>query len=179
MIQDFFRQLKDIPRALMLAGLLMLGFLYISENGEKTKEKIYAFFRQRWKVLFVFYLAFILTETIFSRQITVPYGKILKSFAFFGDAEWDKEIIENILIFVPYSFLYLQAFDKPCPWKSALLLSSMTTVFIEISQLLFWLGAFQFADMIHNIIGGIIGYILWITIKTVKKVYQEKYGIKH
>ena len=179
MIQDFVRQLWNFPRSLLLAVLLALAFLFVTDNGGRTKAKVVAFLKHPWKVLFIVYLAFVLTETIFSRQITNPYQKIFKSFAFLENAKWDKEIIENILLFAPYSFLYLQAFEPSCPWKSVLILSVVTTAFIEIYQLLFWLGAFQIADMIHNIIGGIIGYIIWIIIKTVKKVCQKEKGIKH
>ena len=168
MIQDIIRQLRIIPRVLMLVVLLALAFLFIVENGDKTKEKILAFFKQGWKVAFLFYLAYILTGTIFSRQITIPYQKIFKSFAFLSDTKWDKEIIENVLFFIPYSFLYLQAFSPLHPWKSALILSAVTTAFIEICQLLFWLGAFQIADIIHNIIGGMIGCAIWLAVKTIK-----------
>ena len=168
MVKDFIRQLWNVPRALMLAVLIALAFLFIAENGNKAKDKIFAFLKQRWTALFLAYLAFILTETVFSRQITNPYQSILKSFAFLEKTEWNKEIIENIVLFIPYSFLYLQAFSSSRPWKSVLLLSCITTVFIEICQLMFWLGKFQIADIIHNIIGGIVGYIIWIAVKAIK-----------
>lgn len=153
----------------MLTILLVPAFLFFAENGSKTKGKIISFLKQRWKAAFLFYLAFILIQTIFSRQITIPYRKILKSFLFLKDTEWDKENIENILLFIPYSFLYLQAFRSLHPWKSAIILSAATSAFIEICQLLFWLGAFQIADLIHNMIGGMIGYALWIAVKSIQR----------
>ena len=167
MIRDIIGQFKNAPRILILAGLLILAFLYIAEYGKEAKGKIKAFFRQRWKVLFLFYLAFILTGTIFGRQITNPVRKVFTGFIFLSDTKWDKEILENVLLFVPYSFLYLQAFHPAHPWKSSILLTAATTAVIEISQLLFWLGFFQIADIIHNIIGGLIGCILWIAMKAI------------
>ncbi len=169
MIQDLIKQFWSIPRALMLSILLIPAFLFLAENGNKTKEKVLFFLKQGWKVAFIFYLAFILIQTVFSRQITIPHQKIFKSFLFLKDTEWDKEIIENVLFFVPYSFLYLQAFRPSHPWKSAVILSTASSAFIEICQLLFWLGAFQIADIVHNIIGGMIGCALWVALKFIQK----------
>lgn len=178
MIQDIIRQLWDIPRTLMLAGLLVLAFLFFADIKKRKKEEILAFIKQRWKIAFIIYFSFILTGTIFSRQITNPYQSILKGFIS-NDTNWNKEIVENILLFVPYSFLFLQAFTPIHPWKSSILLTVITTVFIEISQLLFWLGFFQVADIIHNIIGGIIGIALWrVTIMLREKAFLRGNEVK-
>ena len=46
-------------------------------------------------------------------------------------------------------------------WKTAMILALGTTVFVELSQLIYWLREFQLFDLVHNIIGGVIGCALW------------------
>ena len=75
--------------------------------------------------------------------------------------KWNNEIIENILLFIPLTLLFLNAFNPEKPWKASLILSACATGFIELSQLLFWLGEFQLADIFHNIIGGLVGCGIW------------------
>ena len=82
-----------------------------------------------------------------------------------NDAAWNREIIENILIFTPYTFIFLWAFRPGKPWKAALILSAVTTCVIELSQLVMWLGYFQLADIVHNVLGGMIGCAAWVAFR--------------
>ena len=162
MIKDIILQTRLIPRALILGLLLGIAYLFVEDNKQETKRKIIGLLKQRWVAAFIFYLAFILTETIFTRQNTIPYVRILGSFGLKkDDPAWNKEIIENILLFVPYTWLFLKAFHVSVLWKSSLIVAFLTSLSIEVCQLFFWLGAFQLADMVHNTLGGMIGCGIW------------------
>ena len=69
-------------------------------------------------------------------------------------------------MFVPLTVLYLQAFKPNRPWEAALKLTIFTSVFIELSQLIFWLGEFQLSDLLYNTIGGVIGIALWMLLRS-------------
>ena len=71
--------------------------------------------------------------------------------------------MENIILFVPYTFFYLQALTPSKSLKAAFLLAFLTSIFVELLQLIFWLGAFQLSDLLYNVIGGMIGWLLWKT----------------
>ena len=161
MIKDFVFQLRYIPRALILTGLLICTYHYLKDNKEQWKEKIRSFLKKPWLLLFLFYTSMMLMGTIFARQTTYPLKKIFGSFGFSDDPIWNNEIVENLVLFIPYIFLYLQAFLPLHPFTSIMKFSAVTTTFIEGCQLLFCLGNFQLADMVHNMIGGVIGYALW------------------
>lgn len=164
-IKDFAFQLKILPRAFVLSVLFAIAYIFFQENRGQAKKKLRSFLKKRWLAAFVFYIAFILTQTIFARQNTIPYIKLFENFGFRGDPNWDKEIIENIILFIPYTFFYLNAIPSKVPWKAALSLSVVTSALIEISQLVFWLGLFQLADLVHNTIGGILGCGIWYCVK--------------
>lgn len=161
-IQDIRGQFIYVPRAIILTFAFIFVFLFIERENKKYIKKKLAYLRRRPSILaFLFWSALIMTSTLIGRWPEIPYYHIFDDFGFFNEGGLNKEMIENVLLFVPYSFFYLQAFRSARPWKSSLLLSAYTSSFIEVSQLIFWLGSFQFSDLVHNTAGGLIGCGIW------------------
>ena len=176
--KNIFPQLHYIPQAALLTVLFMMSYLFIKENKGHAREKIASLFSQKWLVAFLFYTALLLTGTIIARTHTEPFRNIIGIFGFTTYGGINKNGLINILLFVPYTFLYIKAFGPQRPFGKSLLLSLATTLFIEFFQLLFWVGWFSFADIIHNITGGIIGYLLWIIPKTIKEKQLFRRALK-
>ena len=163
-------QFKFVPRAIVLTFIVVLAYLFIRDNDRKEiRDKLVSILKKTWLLLFLFFLSFILVCTLFSRQSIIPYKSVLKGLRLYDNGRWNMQCIENILLFVPYTFFYLQALAPEKPLKAVFSLSLLTSLFIELSQLIFWLGAFQLSDLIYNVIGGMIGWGLWNTWKTVTK----------
>ena len=176
--EDLIRQAKYVPRAIILIPLLLLAILFIKENNkEQIKSKLFGTISDYKLMFFLFWLAFILMSTIFSRWTKTPYRNILGGFGLRTNKGWNTEAIENIVLFVPYTFLYIGAFRPEKPWISALKISFISTVTIELFQLLFWLGSFQLSDILHNVEGGMLGCGLWcLTHFLIAKLNGEKSG---
>ena len=163
-------QFKFVPRAIVLTFIVVLAYLFIRDNDRKEiRDKLVSILKKTWLLLFLFFLSFILVCTLFSRQSIIPYKSVLKGLRLYDNGRWNIQCIENILLFVPYTFFYLQAVAPEKPLKAAFLMAFLTSLFIEFSQLVFWLGAFQISDLIYNIIGGMIGWLLWFIWKSVMK----------
>ena len=111
--------------------------------------------------VFCLYGGFLLVSTVFSRPLTNPYRDIVQNILPGANNRDNREIVENTLLFIPYSFLMLQAFKPRKPFRTAVLVCGGTTAFIELCQLLFWLGEFQLADLIYNFLGGMLGWAFW------------------
>ena len=158
---SILEKLHYIPQAMIVFVLLIMSFLFIQENRGHIKEQITKLGKQRWLIIFLFYTALILTGTILARPCANPYTNITGFIWLFTEGELNIGGLINILMFVPYTFLYLNAFKTQKPIVSCIFVSIGSTMFIELFQLLFWVGWFSLADMIHNIIGGMIGCILW------------------
>lgn len=140
-------------------------FVFFKENGKKAKDKLLNLLKEPWLALFLVCVAYILTCTIVGRYFTKPYESVLGRFGLLNsDGGLNADMCANLVMFVPYTFLYIKAFKPAVPWKACLILSAVTTVILELSQLIGWLGNFQFADMVHNIIGGMIGCGIWYAI---------------
>ena len=167
--EDFIRQAGYVPRTIILFAILIPAYLFVAENDKnQIKEKVKDTLKNYKVILFLFWLAFLIMSTIFTRWTEVPYRVVLDGFGFKTAKGWNTDGLENILLFIPYTFHYLWAFHPQKPWKVALTLSLLTTVTIELLQLIFWLGAFQFSDILHNTVGGIIGCGLWRLVRWIK-----------
>ena len=163
-------QFKFVPRAIVLTFIVVLAYLFIRDNDRKEiRDKLVSIIKKTWLLLFLFFLSFILVCTLFSRQSIIPYKSVLKGLRLYDNGRWNMQCIENILLFVPYTFFYLQALAPEKPLKAAFSLSLLTSLFIELSQLIFWLGAFQLSDLMYNVIGGMIGWLLWLILNIVAK----------
>lgn len=65
--------------------------------------------------------------------------------------------ILNVALFVPVGFLLGCGF-RNLTWKRAFAIGAMVSVFIEILQLIFRKGLCEVDDVIHNVLGCMVGY---------------------
>ena len=160
--KDVLSHLNYLPRALVLTPLLILSFLFVRDNRGRVIKLLRSFIHHRSQFLFFLYAAFLLVVTIFARSTTNPYQSIFANFGF-ADPYYgiNTEMVENIMLFIPYTYLYCCAFCPISPWRISLKVVIISSLFIEIFQLVFWLGEFQLSDLLHNTIGGIIGCAIW------------------
>jgi glycopeptide antibiotics resistance protein len=80
-----------------------------------------------------------------------------------------ENIAGNILIFLPYGFLLALAFEKLRSWKRLLLAVFLSSLFFELTQLLFYLGNFDVDDILLNSLGGLLGYCCFLPIHQIIK----------
>ena len=167
LFSDLLDQGKYLYRGLLMAVMLGAAYLFWKDNRGRIRERAGELLKQPWLVLFLLYTGYLITSTLFGRTLSYPDKKVLHYLFFSGNAEGNREIIENILLYIPYVFLMLQAFRPPKALKASTLLAAGTTLFTEISQLLFWLGEFQISDLIYNTVGGLLGWLLWKLVRLV------------
>lgn len=171
LIHDFQHQMTLIPRAILLGPLLFIAIMYF-EDG-LTADKFRIFWEKircsTWRLLFAIYAAWIILMTILIRENINPYQNIFSDFNLLKNGKVNLEFVKNILLFIPYTFLFHQVFRTKHDLRTTLKLSFFTAAFIELCQLVFWLGEFQISDIVFNTIGGIIGYALWIVIRGIIK----------
>ena len=71
---------------------------------------------------------------------------------------WNIDSILNVLCFVPFTF-FAPFKRKPL---SALLVSFIYALLLEVLQVCFSCGAFQISDFIYNALGGLLGSLLYL-----------------
>ena len=143
----------------------------------------------------ILYILIILYETLFSRSITrhVKYQLSLfwsyrQSLSFCSDCGWPglyiadsalfKQIILNILLYIPLGYLLPTAVPRlrklpgaPLRWRvlnalknfpwMVIVIGAVLSVGIEVTQLFFRLGLFELDDIFNNTVGCLLGVILY------------------
>lgn len=158
----FFR--TGIPSHIIYSSLFVTTVficcgLFVNRIANKTKYTLVA-------LLFEYSFIVVCSTIIcreeqsfdFSRLELMPFWtyKVVLSDDIPGVSIWD--IILNVVLFVPLGFLV-----KLC-WPSVtlvkmLLIALVCSLFIETNQYVFEKGLVQFDDLMHNVIGGLVGWI--------------------
>lgn len=180
--------------ALVLAILLMFFFMYANKKHANITTGIKILIRswiQRFKKEssfrkffgFVFYVVLILFKTLFSRAMHLnPVTNVIGVWGLYKESEgklvFTTEVIENMVMFIPFTFLLLYTFRErivgkflTCAqvvWKSTQI-AFLFSFTIEMLQLFLRLGTWQLSDLFFNTLGGVIGGL----------IYYIGYKIKH
>ena len=129
--------------------------------------------------LFAFYFAFVLTITIIER---IPFKDARYQLEVFwtykaiqaGRTELKAEVFWNYILFIPIGILISMILPKKFKWLS-IVISLLLSSGIEIAQLLFHRGLFEFDDIIHNTLGAMIGILIYLTVSwTVNRINGKK-----
>ena len=82
------------------------------------------------------------------------------------------QISENMLVFLPFG-LCISAFYPDSEIQNRILLASGLSLFFEVTQYIFAIGASDITDVIDNMLGAVIGILLYLGMK---KIWKEKTG---
>ncbi len=132
--------------------------------------------------VFLIIYALILGTTVFTRNSGSDFRYELVPFWSWWEAlvERDQsiqtEIFLNIMMFVPIGLLIPWMLHRGVKAKESLLWGVVLSAVIEICQLLFKLGLFEWDDMIHNGLGCMAGCVLMTKIlkKFDKKILRKE-----
>ncbi len=122
--------------------------------------------------LLAFCTAMILLKTIFNRSIWIdPLGKLFENWWIYDKyGRLSVEPLENVILFMPFTILLLWTFGEKLIGEELTLkkiikvTAKITGVFslsVELFQLIFFVGTFQLSDLVYNILGGVIGGIIY------------------
>ena len=124
-------------------------------------------FRSSAIMLFAVWFLILLSTCVLFRESGAEYHINLiplSSYFDYGENSYfiEKAVLNllNVALFIPIGFLLGCGF-KDMTWKRALAVGVMLSVFIEILQLIFRKGLCEIDDVIHNVLGCMIGYGLY------------------
>ena len=159
-INDMVSVLRYLPYGLVVGIIVAIVFSGINKNKIRKGKKpisvaaVTAFFM---------YTAIVLVITFWSREEGSRNVKIdLKLFSSWGINDRNNAfMVENVLLFVPYGFVCAWFLSAARKFGVCTVLGLCTSVAIECLQLVTGRGFFQIDDILTNVIGTVIGYILF------------------
>ena len=140
-----------IATCLFVCGIVFLLF--------RLKTNYSIFVRQASFCLLMGYVFLVLCTTIFFREETFEkryYLQPLWSYSVLYN-KLLAQLILNVMLFIPIGFLVGGALKKKHIWNTVKI-GFVLSFFIELTQLITTRGVFNVDDIIHNILGCVIGY---------------------
>ena len=172
--------LLGIISSIVIVTLFLIGYFLVYRKLMKGTKKLKASKVGLWSI-FLIYMIVVLGATIGDRvsgyesinlHLFSSYKDVYNNFSL---GEW-RNIILNILMFVPIGFMIPLIFKKCERCYITYLVGFGITLFIEILQLVSKRGIFELDDIINNSLGCAIGYgivMLFISLFKRKKVNQK------
>lgn len=159
-IRDLNGALKYLPYGVM-AGAVM-GLILNGMNARRERKGKDAF-PMSGLMTFSLYLMIILVITFFSREAGTGTRQMdLELFSTWGiNTRNNAFVVENVLLFIPYGFICPWAF----PWIRGFFRNTfaafVTSLGVETIQLITGRGYFQVDDILTNVMGAVIGYLIF------------------
>ncbi|MBR5662574.1 MAG: VanZ family protein [Bacilli bacterium] len=152
--------------AIFLCVLITVRLAYLITNHKKIE-----LYKEVFGLIFVIYIL-LLFELLTATDTNPYHGVNLKPFTEitrykFGTRLFNINVFGNILIFIPFG-LFISSYLKSKKVFSVLFISIITSTFAELVQLKIG-RSFDIDDIILNVVGSIIGYLLYLALKKLKQ----------
>ena len=173
--------------SLIFAMLMGCLFWNIQKNG--IRNVIISYLTEMryngrliYQFLFFLYVYFIFDRTLLSRHFgwSSGLGNIMGGWTLL-DPETGKitfEAVENFAFFVPYIILFFLSFNTGKRGmeilKKSFFVGALTSIFIEMGQMIFKVGEFQISDLTYNTLGAVIGGVIFLVGGSLKNKCTKK-----
>lgn len=152
--------------AIFLCVLITVRIAYLITNHKKIE-----IYKEVFGLIFVIYIL-LLFELLTATDTNPYHGVNLKPFTEitrykFGTRLFNINVFGNILIFIPFG-LFISSYLKSKKVFPVLFISIITSTFAELVQLKIG-RSFDIDDIILNVVGSIIGYLLYLALKKLKQ----------
>ena len=160
--RDLVSALEYLPFGLVLGLPIAMILLCLLGCGGERKKGLKPMLPI---AVYVVYLSILLVITLFSRESGSSTGGMdMELFSTWGiNTRNNAYVVENVLLFIPYGFICSWAFLWARNFLACTLFGAATSVLVECLQLVTGRGFFQIDDILTNILGTIVGFLVfWI-----------------
>lgn len=172
--------LVGIVGALILTVVFLIGYFLVYKKQMKGTKKLNPSKMALGIILFI-YIIIVMGATIGDRTTINEsvnlhlFSSYIEAYNSFSLSQW-RNIILNILMFVPLGFILPLLFKKCERWYITYSIGLGATLFIEALQYISKRGVFELDDIVNNALGCIIGYGVIMLIKSIfrRKEKREK-----
>ena len=166
---------KDIPSGVYVGlavvlciGVVLMMVAYGARKGARMTAGLLLA-----EYVFVLYSSTVIFRATSERFSGYDYHPFWSYRAYFGgESQLLVENFMNVVVFVPVGVLLGAAFRSMTWWK-ALLIGGAISVSIEVLQFVLKRGFAEVDDVMHNTIGCLIGYSLWLMVYGVWVKYKR------
>lgn len=153
-------------------GITIFGtYLYLLQKMKRSQGQSISKKEVLCGLALSIYLVFLVGGTLLNRTIEEEYQIELGVFWSYREVfathnrhlAW--QMFYNVLAFIPWGFLIPGVWKKMQSFRRIVGSAVIASGLIELLQLVFKCGLFEFDDVFHNVIGAMIGYGIWLKIR--------------
>lgn len=134
-----------------------------SDKDSRRKRAFHLLFR----ACFVLYFVFLLDLVFFCREAGSRVGTDMTLFGTWGTTARDHAyVLENVLLFIPYGVLFPFMIPEKRFWITPAA-GCLTSICIELIQLVTSCGYCQLDDMVMNTAGTVLGFLVCIFLRKI------------
>lgn len=147
----------------LIVGIVSGVFVYIylkhkTKDGSVVLTDKKIIIKGLTVTLLMIYLYLIIGITLLCREPIFERTVALKLFSYIHNDRQTAYLFENLIMFIPYGIMLPIPFHRFRFWNRTLLMGLMSSVIIEITQIITMRGYAQLDDLILNTAGMMIGY---------------------
>ena len=159
LIRDLLSALRFLPWGIMAGIIVAMILNMVNARRSHTGRKLVP---APAAVCFYMYVVILLVITFFSRESGSGKGIDLELFSTWGINDRNNAyVVENVLLFIPYGIVCSWYLKKIRSFVGCTALGLLSSLGIEWLQLLTQRGVFQIDDILTNMLGSMIGYLLF------------------
>ncbi len=167
--KDILEPLTYLPKGLIYSAILIATLILINHLFfQFTKRQFISPTKIIYLALFTVYIYTLLQQTYFSRPpgsrstVSLILGETWQ-----GSVQSKAYVVENILMMIPFGILLPKVINTAENALCCIPLGFLFSVCLEYAQYLSQRGHMQVDDVVMNVIGTLIGYLLFIFFKIV------------
>lgn len=154
-----------------IALVLLYAFVFLKKWKTKGKDTLLL------NTLMYIYLSFVLYFTLMPIIVSLPFilnhpYKFMNMVPFVdvitGRGDFIRQILLNVIMMVPFGFLFPMTQNPPVGFRKTIFSCFLISLSIELLQpLISGSRSSDITDLITNIIGGMVGYVLYIAFRPI------------
>ena len=153
-------------------GLVIFGgYLYWMSKCKKSQGQSISGREILCGLALSVYLVLLLGGTLLNRTVGeeyliefIPFWSYYQIFTL-QDTPLAWQVLYNVLVFIPWGILLPEIFRVMRGLRFVAASAAGVSFVIEVVQLVFKLGLFEFDDIFHNTLGAVIGFVMWRVIR--------------
>ncbi len=148
---------------LIIASIIRVSYLKINDKKLVLNKELFL-------LIFMTYLLFLFQIVTYndvydSSMNLMPFKEILRYD--FGSYLFKREVVGNILLFIPFGY-FVTRYCKVKRIRSIFIITLLSSLTIETVQ--YFIGrCFDVDDILLNVTGGIIGFLLFVGVEAMQK----------
>lgn len=169
---------KSIDNMWPMLTIFLVIIASVRIAGIRSRNEKFVFYKEFSNLLFIIYVL-LLYELLTRSELNhlsgynlVPFTEIFRYKI--GTTAFYMNVVGNIVMFIPFGY-FISVYIQPKRMLPIMLVSAVSSATVEFVQLCIG-RSFDVDDILLNVVGAIIGFLLYVALNAIKKYLPGIFG---